>query len=134
VTTLAEPAPLWRQPLVNGVQLDAAHLLQTFAFQKAGPPATYSVILLNLDRYGELLVTFSGASPRGRVVLERLEANAITDTNELERRVTIRKETLENFDSETPLPLPRHSMTVLTWEQEPATGETQSYDRTNRRS
>jgi hypothetical protein len=118
VTTHQGPDPIWAQPLVNGVQLERAHALQSFAFQRAA--GGYALVLFNLSRTSDTAVTFTGAIPLGTVRVDRLNATEITATNEQSEAVTITTSNVAEFDAEKPFALPAHSLTVLTWG---ATGE-----------
>jgi alpha-L-arabinofuranosidase len=107
--------PTWNQAMVNGVQLDAAHYLQSFAFSNG---TDSSVIVFNLHRSASLPVTFTGAfAPAGRVQIHQLTSANITDTNEIENNaiVTIADSALAFFNPASGLSLPPFSMTVITW-------------------
>src|SRR6195256_3290361 len=59
-------------------------------------------------------VNFTGLNaPSGAVVMRRLFANAITDTNESAENVVIQTTSFPSFDPTAPLTLPPFSMTVL---------------------
>ena len=107
--------PTWNQPLVNGVQYNNAHLLQSFAFANG---TKRSVIVINLDRANPLQVTFTGANaPRGAVTVRQLAAAAITATNEASQNVGITTQSVASFDPAQPLTLPPYSMSVLSSDQ-----------------
>ena len=109
---IAGPNPTWNQPeSPNGkIKLEAAHLLQTFAFAD-GPRR--SVILLNLSRTAALPIAFAGpGAPTGKLTRQLLTATHITDSNEQSEQVQIRRSTLEAAPSYT---LPPFSITTLTW-------------------
>jgi hypothetical protein len=104
--------PTWNQSLVNGIQYNNAHFIQSFAFVNGNHRA---VIVFNLHRTSNLDVTFTGLyAPSGPVTMRRLSANAITDTNESAENVTIQTTNFTSFDPTQPLTLPPFSMTVLT--------------------
>lgn len=114
-TTLSGDNPTWNQPLVNGIQYNNAHLIQSFAFSSG---TRRSVIVFNLDRVNPLQVTFSGPNaPHGTVTLKRLTAATITATNESAQNVATTTQTLATFDPAQPLTLPPFSMTVLSSDQ-----------------
>jgi hypothetical protein len=104
--------PTWNQPLVNTIQYNNAHFIQSFAFVNGNHRA---VIVFNLHRTSNLDVNFTGLyAPSGPVTMRRLSANAITDTNEIAENVTIQTTNFSSFDPSQPLTLPPFSMTVLT--------------------
>lgn len=110
-TTLSGDNPTWNQPLVNGIQYNNAHLIQSFAFANG---ARRSVIVFNLDRVNPLQVTFTGANaPSGAVTIRQMAATAITATNEASQNVGITTQNVANFDPLQPLTLPPFSMSVL---------------------
>ena len=110
-TTLSGDNPTWNQPLVNGIQYNNAHLIQSYAFAGAG---RRSVIVFNLDRSNALQVTFSGSNaPSGAATIKRLTAASITATNESAENVAVTTENAANFDPSQPLLLPPFSMTVV---------------------
>ena len=103
--------PTWIQPLVNGVQYNNAHFIQSFAFVNGNREG---VIIFNLSRTSSLDVNFSGLNaPSGAVVMRRLFANNITDTNESAENVVIQTTNFPSFDPMASLSLPPFSMTVL---------------------
>ena len=108
--------PTWNQPLVNTVQLEGAHYLQSFAFASGNQR---SLIVLNLHRNASLPVMFGGTNaPEGEVQLSQLTSALPTDTNEDEAVVNIQRKTLSGVDAATKLSLPPYSMTVLRWNTE----------------
>ena len=110
-TTLSGDNPTWNQPLVNGIQYNNAHLIQTVAFASG---SRRSVIVFNLDRVNPLQVTFTGTNaPRGAVTIRQLTATSITATNESAQNVGITTQNAASFDPAQPLTLPPFSMTVL---------------------
>jgi hypothetical protein len=116
-TTLTGANPTWNQPLsTNGnIQLNNAHLLQSFAFSDGAK--SRSVVVFNLSRTSALPVTFSGANaPTGTVNLGQLTSANITDNNESTGTVNITNSTLNNFQPTTPYSLPPFSMTVFSWQ------------------
>jgi hypothetical protein len=110
-TTHSGDNPTWNQPLVNGIQYNNAHLIQSFAFAGGG---RRSVIVLNLDRVNSLQVTFSGPNaPAGATTIRQLAATSITATNESAENVAITTQDVTSFDPAQPLTLPPFSMTVV---------------------
>ena len=105
--------PTWNQPLSSdGVVLNGAHYLQSFAFLNQG---TTSTILFNLNQTTPLAVTFSGANaPSGTVQMTQITSTNITDNNEFSTVVQPATQTLSGFNPATGLTLPPFSMTVLT--------------------
>lgn len=105
--------PTWNQALVNTVQFNGAHDLQSYAFSQG---TSRSVVVFNFSRTSALPVTFSGANaPSGSVQMQQLTSANPTDTNENSNVVTITPSTLNNFNPSSGLSLPPYSMTVLTW-------------------
>jgi len=114
-TTLSGDNPTWNQPLVNGIQYNNAHLIQSFAFANG---SKRSVIVFNLDRANPLQVTFAGANaPSGAVTIRQLTASSITATNEAAQNVGITTQNVASFNPAQPLTLPPYSMTVLSVDQ-----------------
>jgi len=112
-TSLSGENPTWNQPLMNGVQLDKAHYLQSYAFSDGNRT---SLVLFNLSRSAALSVNFSGPNtPGGAVLCKRLTSGAITNGNEEAELVRTTSQTLAGFDSSQPFSLPPYSMTVLRW-------------------
>jgi hypothetical protein len=110
-TTQSGDNPTWNQALVNGIQYNNAHYIQSHAFVNGNREA---VIIFNLHRTSSLDVNFSGPNaPTGAVVMRRLFANAITDSNESAENVVIQTTNFPSFDPSQPLTLPPFSMTVL---------------------
>ncbi len=105
--------PTWNQPLVNSVQLNGAHYLQSFAFAQG---QSLSAVIFNLSRSSALPITFSGVNaPTGTVQMQQLTSANPTDTNENSNVVNLSSATLTAFHPTTGLSLPPYSMTVLTW-------------------
>jgi hypothetical protein len=107
--------PTWDQPKsVNGdVQLSGAHFIQSFAFTDGGHS---SLVVFNLSRNSNLPVIFSGPNaPHGTIQVSRLISDHITDSNESAQTVSIKMDTLQNFNPAAPYSLPPYSMTVLSW-------------------
>ncbi len=106
--------PTWNQPLVNYIQYDNAHFLQSYAFANGNDR---SLILFNFSRTGSLSVNFTGnGAPGGTVTLRQLTAAAITDSNEDSENVIVSSQTLNDFDPNLPLSLLPYSMTLLQWQ------------------
>jgi alpha-L-arabinofuranosidase len=117
-TRMSGANPTWNQPKSanEDIQLDHAHYLQSFAFADG---TQRSLVVLNLSRSKALPVTFSGdAAPAGSVVVSRLTAKNISDTNEHQDNVHIVKDTAASFDGHVPYSLPPFSMTVFQWTAE----------------
>jgi hypothetical protein len=89
--------PTWNQPLSSdGVQLNGAHYLQSFAFLNGN---TASVIVFNLNQTTALPVVFSGAdAPSGVVELSQITSAHITDNNETSVVVQPKTQTLSGFN------------------------------------
>jgi hypothetical protein len=106
--------PTWNQPLSSdGVVLNGAHYLQSFAFLNG---TTASVILFNLNQTTALPVTFSGENaPTGSVQMTQITSANITDNNETSSVVAPTTQTLSGFNAASGLSLPPFSMTVLSW-------------------
>jgi hypothetical protein len=106
--------PTWNQPLSSdGVQLNGAHLLQSFAFQGAQGS---SAVVFNLSQTTALPVTFSGANaPTGSVQVSQLTSANITDSNEFADNVQTTTNSISGMKATTVVSLPPFSMTVLTW-------------------
>ena len=106
--------PTWNQPLSSdGVQLNGAHTLQSFAFQNG---TTHTLVLFNLSQTAALPVTFSGTyAPSGNVAVTQLTSAHNTDNNETSTVVAPTSKTLTAFNPAAAYSLPACSMTVLTW-------------------
>jgi len=106
--------PTWNQPLSSdGVQLNGAHYLQSFAFLNG---QTASAVLFNLSQTTALPVVFSGQNaPTGTVQMSQITSGSITDSNEFSNVVEPTTKTLSGVTAATGLSLPPFSMTVLTW-------------------
>jgi hypothetical protein len=103
--------PTWNQPLMNRVQHDNCHYLQSFAFRANGQT---KIAIFNLHRTDPLTVNFSGAdAPRGRVLLERLTSANITDSNENGEVVRPVSSLLTAFDPAAQMVLPPFSLTLI---------------------
>jgi alpha-L-arabinofuranosidase len=106
--------PTWNQPMSSdGVKLNGAHLLQSFAFQNA---QDLSVVVFNLSQTTPLPVTFSGANaPTGSIQVSQITSANITDSNEFADNVQTVTSSLSGVNATTVVSLPPFSMTVLTW-------------------
>jgi hypothetical protein len=105
--------PTWNQALVQQVQLNNAHYLQSFAFNNGNQ---YSLIVFNTNRTTALPVTFAGQEvPAGSVQMQQLTSANITDTNENSLVVAPVSSTFSGFNPSAQFSLPPFSMTVLTW-------------------
>ena len=103
--------PTWNQPLMNRVQRDNCHHIQSFAFLEGG---RLRIAVFNLHRSDSLAVNFSGShAPRGAITLQRLASANLTDNNETAETVRIQSSNLAEFDPSAPLLLPPHSLTIL---------------------
>ena len=112
-TVHAGTDPTWNQPMVNTVQLNNAHHLQSFGFLGNGG---YSLVIFNLHRTSALPVNFGGANvPNGTVTVRQLTSSQISDTNETANLVVPTLNTVPNFNATSVFSLPPYSMTVLTW-------------------
>ena len=111
-THITGPNPTWNQPesANDKVRLANAHLLQTFAFADG---SRRTLVLLNLSRSASLVVAF--ATSIKQVEESVLTSSEITNSNEGEQRVSIRRKHLPSLPMR--YELPAHSMTVLEWEQ-----------------
>lgn len=108
--------PTWNQALVNSVQLNDAHYIESFAFSNG---LQSGLILLNLNLTEALHVTFSGAhAPAGTVQVTELTSTNVTDTNE-SSNVVVPVSSSQTFTAATILSLPPFSMTALTWRTQP---------------
>jgi hypothetical protein len=106
--------PTWDQPAMNGVVLQGAHYLHSFAFVDGTQRA---LIVMNLHRTDALAVSFEGPGcPQGTVELRRLSGPSLASSEEDEQELVVGAETLRQFEPEEPLSLPPASMTVLLWE------------------
>jgi hypothetical protein len=105
--------PTWNQALINSVELNNAHDLESFAFAQG---ANLSAVLFNLSRSSALAVTFSGNNaPTGAVQVNQLTSASPTDTNESASVVNIASSSLNSFNPSQGFSLPPYSMTVLAW-------------------
>lgn len=113
-TTHTGANPTWNQPLVNGVQMNGAHYLQSYAFSQG---TNRSVVIFNFNLTTALGVTFSDVNaPSGTVQMQQLTSTNVTDTNEVSNVVATTSQQLTNFNPASVLSLPPFSMTVLTWQ------------------
>jgi hypothetical protein len=105
--------PTWNQPLSSdGVILNGAHYIQSFAFNNAG---STSVIVFNLNQTTALPVKFSGANAlHGNVTMTQITSSNITDNNENSSVVAPVTKTLTGVTPGDQYSLPPFSMTVLT--------------------
>jgi hypothetical protein len=106
--------PTWNQPLSSdGVVLNGAHYLQSFAFLNG---TQISTVLFNLNQTTALPVVFSGQNaPSGTVQMTQITSGGISDNNETATVVQPTTQTLSAFNAAAGLSLPPYSMTVLTW-------------------
>ena len=105
--------PTFNQPSVNGVQLNGAHYLQSFAFNGGG---NYSLIVINTNRTASEQVNFGGTNiPAGTVQMTQLTSTNITDTNETASVVAPVSSSLTSFNAAAGMSLPPFSITTLTW-------------------
>ena len=113
-TTVTGANPTWvqKQSRNDNIQIDQAHMLQTFAFAEG---AKRTLIVFNLSRTQALPITLSGDVPNGPVKMSVLTSDKIDDTNEETDRVAVNETFLQSFDAHTPHPVPPFSMTVLSW-------------------
>lgn len=109
------PNPTWHQPLSpnDKIELDAAHLLQTYAFTDG---ARHTAIVFNLSRTRALPIVFENENaPYGIVTQTLLTAKNLEDNNELSELVkpvtTIDKNMYANIEHT----LPPFSMTIFSW-------------------
>ena len=66
------------------------------------------------------ILKFPGSAKDGKAELIRLAADSITANNEPELpepQVKLKSETISDFKPGTTISLPKHSMTVVTWQQ-----------------
>jgi alpha-L-arabinofuranosidase len=112
--TVTGANPTWnqKQSTNDNIQIDQAHMLQTFAFAEG---AKRTLIVFNLNRTQALPVTLSGDAPVGPVKMSVLTSDKIDDTNEAANKVTVKENALQSFDPRAPHAMPPFSMTVLTW-------------------
>jgi hypothetical protein len=114
-TRVSGSNPTWDQAKsANGdIELEGAHLLQSFAFAD-GPRR--SLVVLNLSRSQALPITLSGRSaPRGTVDVSQLQAARIYDSNETQENVRIVHRSVDAFDGSKAFAVQPFSMTVLQW-------------------
>jgi hypothetical protein len=99
---------------MNGVVLNGAHYLHSYAFSEGNQRA---LILMNLHRTEAQPVTFDGPNrPEGIVEERRLTAPSITSSDENDQELVVTARTISGFDPWQGLTLPPASMTVLLWQ------------------
>lgn len=105
--------PMWNETSgIDGVKLQNAHELQSFAFRDGDRRA---VVLINLSRGDALPVDFVGpVQPHGRVEMSEMTAAKITDSNEDAERVKITTSTL-NLSAGQRVEVPAFTVMVLKW-------------------
>jgi len=113
-TTQTGDNPVWDETAgIDGVKLQGAHMLQSFAFRDG---ARRAVVIINLSRSGGLAVDFTGAvQPHGRVEMSQLRAGKITDSNEDAENVKIIPGVVQDFRAGQKLVVPGFSVMVLRW-------------------
>jgi hypothetical protein len=115
MTTTAQSGenPTWNETSgIDGVKLQGAHMLQSFAFHDG---AKRAVVLVNLSRSGPLAVDFSGpVQPVGRVSVSQMAAAKITDSNEDAERVKV-VSSVQSFVRGQKVTVPPFSVMVLKW-------------------
>lgn len=110
-TTQSGDNPIWNQPLVNRIQYNDAHFIQSYGYVNG---ASRAVIVFNLHRTDPLQINFAGPNaPRGTVTMRRLSSAAITNSNETSENVVITTQSIANFDPAQAVTLPPFSMTVF---------------------
>jgi hypothetical protein len=105
--------PVWNESSgIDGVSLQNAHALQSFAFRDG---AKRAVVLINLSRSAALAVDFTGAvQPVGRVDVREMTAAKITDSNEDAERVKVTSSGMV-FKPGQRVVVPAFSVMVLKW-------------------
>jgi hypothetical protein len=104
--------PVWQQAKMNGVELDRAHYIHSFAFRDG---SKRSLVLFNLHRTLALPVSIEGdLAPTGDVLLQMLSAESPAANNERTEAVKISSRQLAGFHSGDVLRLPPSSLTILT--------------------
>jgi len=105
--------PVWNETSgIDGVNLQGAHMLQSFAFRDGDRRA---VVLINLSRHDALPVDFTGAiQPHGRVTMSQMTAAKITDTNEDAENVKNSSAALQ-WSAGQRVAVPAFSVMVLQW-------------------
>jgi len=106
--------PVWSDMSgIDGVSIQDAHMLQSFAFRDG---ARRAVVLINLSRGAGLTVDFTGAiQPHGRVEMSQVSAAKITDSNEDAESVKTSSSVVQSFNAGQKLVLPPFSVMVLRW-------------------
>jgi hypothetical protein len=112
--------PTWNETSgIDGVSLQNAHMLQSFAFLDRERPDgdKRSVVLINLSRSAALPVDFTGAiQPHGSVTMSQMTALKITDTNEDAENVKNTTSTLQ-WSAGQRVTVPAFSVMVLQWNE-----------------
>jgi hypothetical protein len=105
--------PTWNETSgIDGVNLQNAHMLQSFAFRDG---EKRSVVLINLSRSAGLAVDFTGAiQPHGSVTMSQMTAARITDSNEDAENVKNTTSTLQ-WSKGQRVTVPAFSVMVLQW-------------------
>jgi len=105
--------PVWNETSgIDGVKLQGAHELQSFAFRDGRQRA---VVLINLSRSAGLPVDFVGqVQPHGRVEMSQMTAAKITDSNEDAENVKITTSVLQMSVGQRVV-VPGFSIMVLKW-------------------
>jgi alpha-L-arabinofuranosidase len=105
--------PHWHQPAINGVKSGEHPYLTSFAFRKEGD---VMLVLINRNRTNSLPVVMSGSlAPVRSLHRQYLHAPTITSNNEVSRTVVVTEDTVDSPTTASPLLLPPHSLTLLTW-------------------
>jgi len=106
--------PTWDQPALNGVVLEGAHYLHSYAFADG---SQRSLILMNLHATDTLTVGFEGPGrPEGTVELRRLSAPGLASSEENDQELVVGARTIHDLEEAGALRLPPASMTALFWE------------------
>jgi len=100
---------------IDGVKVQGAHMLQSFAFHDGRRRA---VVLINLSRSAGLTVDFAGAvQPHGRVEMSQLRAGKISDSNEDAENVKIIPGVVPDFKAGQKVTVPGFSVMILRWSE-----------------
>jgi len=123
-TTHSGADPTWNQPKSSdGVMINGAHFVQSFAFLKG---TAASIVVFNLNQTTALPVTFSGVNaPKGTVQMSQITSANITDSNEFAEKVQVASSDQGSFNAAKGLSLPPFSMTVLSWTADKAQAQAQ---------
>ena len=108
--------PGWKQKPVNEITQEIeVPYIHTFAFKSWGQG--YSVVIFNLDLHSERTVDLNlPFSPSGSANIETLTSNYIFDNNE--EKVNVETTTQQYYIGQKhSLQLPKHSITVITWDK-----------------